>query len=58
MAQDEEPAKRPSALNDEHLEAKVDAILEKVARVGMAGLTDQEREVLMKASDVIRRKES
>lgn len=51
------PAKRTSALHDEHLEAKVDAILEKVGRVGMAGLTDQEREVLQKASDAIRRKE-
>jgi membrane associated rhomboid family serine protease len=55
-----EPPRPTSArrLADEHLEAQVDAILEKIARVGMAGLTDSEREILQKASDEIRRRES
>jgi membrane associated rhomboid family serine protease len=43
---------------DEHLEAQMDAILEKIARVGMAGLTDKEREILNKASEEIRRRQT
>jgi membrane associated rhomboid family serine protease len=52
----EEP-RRASRLNDEHLEAQMDAILEKVGRVGMDGLTEKERELLMKASEAIRRRD-
>jgi len=36
----------------------MDAILEKIARVGMAGLTDKEREILNKASEEIRRRQT
>jgi membrane associated rhomboid family serine protease len=45
-----------SALDDEQLEAKVDAILEKISRVGKDNLTDNERAVLLRASERIRRR--
>jgi membrane associated rhomboid family serine protease len=38
------------------LEAKVDAVLEKISRVGKENLTDSEREVLLKASEVFRKR--
>jgi membrane associated rhomboid family serine protease len=41
---------------DEHLEAKVDAVLEKVAQHGRESLTDSEREILQRASEIYRRK--
>lgn len=41
---------------DEHLEAQVDAVLEKMARTGREGLTEQERELLLKASEIYKRK--
>jgi membrane associated rhomboid family serine protease len=41
---------------DEHLEAKVDAVLEKVARAGQASLTDGERQILLQASEIYKRK--
>ena len=41
---------------DEHLEAQVDAILAKIQQVGMDGLTDDEREVLVRASEAIKRR--
>lgn len=41
---------------DEHLEAKVDAVLEKVARSGQESLTDQEREILLKASEIYKKR--
>lgn len=41
----------------EHLEAKVDAVLEKVARYGRDSLTESERELLVRASEVYRRKQ-
>jgi membrane associated rhomboid family serine protease len=55
------PASKPmvsstARLDDEHLEAQVDAILAKVHRVGMDGLTDQERQVLVRASEAIKRR--
>lgn len=43
---------------EEHLEAKLDAVLEKVARQGQASLTDGEREILLKASEVYKRRRS
>jgi membrane associated rhomboid family serine protease len=46
----------PSAPVDEQLEAKVDAVLEKVARSGQASLTDSEREILFKASEIYKRR--
>jgi membrane associated rhomboid family serine protease len=42
--------------DDEHLEAQVDAILAKIPRVGMEGLTDNERQVLLRASEAIKRR--
>ncbi len=41
---------------DEQLEAKLDAVLEKVARYGQASLTAEEREILFKASDVYKKR--
>jgi membrane associated rhomboid family serine protease len=41
---------------DEHLEAKLDAVLEKVARYGQSSLTDSERKVLMRASEVYKKR--
>jgi membrane associated rhomboid family serine protease len=41
---------------DEHLEAKVDAVLEKVSRHGQDSLTDSEREILFRASEVYKKK--
>jgi hypothetical protein len=41
---------------DEHLEAQVDAVLEKVSRYGQDSLTDSEREILFKASEVYRKR--
>jgi membrane associated rhomboid family serine protease len=41
---------------DEHLEAKVDAVLEKVSRHGEASLTENEREILLRASEIYRKK--
>jgi membrane associated rhomboid family serine protease len=46
----------PSGEADEHLEAKVDAVLEKVARHGQASLTDSERQILVRASEVYKRR--
>ncbi|HYV36942.1 MAG TPA: rhomboid family intramembrane serine protease [Gemmataceae bacterium] len=46
----------PSSPMDEQLEAKVDAVLEKVARTGQASLTDHERQILMRASELYKRR--
>jgi membrane associated rhomboid family serine protease len=61
----EEPVQRvpvaavPSEVNsDEQLEAKLDAILEKVARQGRASLTESENQILMRASEVYKRRRS
>ncbi|MCI0456420.1 MAG: rhomboid family intramembrane serine protease [Gemmataceae bacterium] len=43
---------------DEQLEAKLDAILEKVARSGQDSLTDSERALLLKASEIYKRRRS
>jgi len=58
-----EPAERvavptPTASDsvDEHLEAKVDAVLEKVKRTGMDSLTDKEKQILARASEVYKRR--
>src|SRR5262249_38182539 len=42
--------------NSEHFEAKVDAVLEKVARYGQSSLSDSEREVLNRASELYKRR--
>jgi len=41
---------------DEHLEAKLDAVLEKVSRDGQDSLTESERKVLLRASEIYKRK--
>jgi membrane associated rhomboid family serine protease len=41
---------------DEHFEAKLDAVLEKVARFGQNSLTDKEKQILMRASEVYKRR--
>jgi membrane associated rhomboid family serine protease len=43
---------------DEQLEAKLDAVLEKVARSGQASLTESERQILLRASEVYKRRRS
>jgi len=61
----EEDAREPVAVAappqidlDEHLEAKVDAVLEKVARYGQASLTDAEKQVLLRASEIYKKRRS
>ncbi len=46
----------PSRKVDEQLEAKVDAVLEKVARQGRDSLSESEKELLMRASEVYKRR--
>ena len=41
---------------DEHLEAKVDAVLEKMGRNGKESLTTAERDILLRASEIYRKK--
>jgi membrane associated rhomboid family serine protease len=46
----------PSRDVDEQLEAKLDAVLEKVARSGQDSLNDHERQILMRASEIYKRR--
>jgi membrane associated rhomboid family serine protease len=46
----------PAAAVDEHLEAKLDAVLEKIAKSGKESLTKQEEEILKQASEMYKRK--
>jgi membrane associated rhomboid family serine protease len=48
----------PSADVDEHFEAKVDAVLEKVSRYGQDSLTDSEKEILFRASEMYKKRRS
>jgi membrane associated rhomboid family serine protease len=48
----------PAADVDEQLEAKLDAILEKVARSGQDSLTENERQLLLRASEVYKRRKT
>jgi len=41
---------------DEHLEAEMDRVLEKVKNSGLNSLTDGERQILVRASEVIKRR--
>jgi membrane associated rhomboid family serine protease len=41
---------------DEHLEAKLDRVLEKLSQTGQESLTQEEREILVKASEVYKRR--
>ncbi len=62
VVRDEEPqtpvpvGQAKSSEADEHLEAQVDAVLEKVSRYGQDSLTDSEREILFRASEVYRKR--
>jgi membrane associated rhomboid family serine protease len=52
-----EPVPQPAGGGvDEHLEAKLDAVLAKVARHGKGSLTAEENDILMRASEVFKRK--
>jgi membrane associated rhomboid family serine protease len=49
-------ATAPKSDVDEHLEAKLDQVLEKVARHGQDSLTESERQILFRASEVYKRR--
>jgi membrane associated rhomboid family serine protease len=51
-------APSPTVDVDEQLEAKLDAVLEKVARSGQASLTESERQILFRASEIYKRRRS
>jgi membrane associated rhomboid family serine protease len=52
-----EPVPQPAGgVADEQLEAKLDAVLAKVARHGKGSLTAEENDILMRASEVFKRK--
>ncbi|HEV3145300.1 MAG TPA: rhomboid family intramembrane serine protease [Gemmataceae bacterium] len=53
---EEQPAEVAANPMDEHLEAQVDAVLAKVARQGQDSLTDDERKVLQRASELYRQR--
>jgi membrane associated rhomboid family serine protease len=64
---EEEPARTPVAVAappstgvevDEQLEAKLDAVLEKVSQSGKESLTDSERQILVRASEVYKKRRS
>jgi membrane associated rhomboid family serine protease len=46
----------PQVEIDEQLEAKVDAVLEKIERFGQASLTDSERQLLLRASEAYKKR--
>jgi membrane associated rhomboid family serine protease len=50
------PMRRTPRVVDEQLEAKMDAILEKVSKTGMDSLTEDEKNTLKQASEVLRKK--
>ena len=50
------PVRSRSSRPDEYLEAKLDAVLEKMAKSGRESLTEEENAVLLKASEVYRQK--
>jgi membrane associated rhomboid family serine protease len=49
-------APRPAEAADEQLEAKLDAVLEKVSKYGQESLTAEEREILFKASELYKKR--
>lgn len=50
------PARPRAGKPDEYLEAKLEAVLEKISKSGKASLTPEENAVLLKASEVYRQK--
>jgi membrane associated rhomboid family serine protease len=58
---EEETAKVPARVPaeheiDEHLEAKLDAVLEKMSLVGKDNLTESEKEILLRASEIYKKR--
>jgi membrane associated rhomboid family serine protease len=51
-----DPAARSGEAPDEQLEAKLDAVLEKVSKHGQSSLTPEEREILFRASEVFKKR--
>jgi membrane associated rhomboid family serine protease len=49
-------APRPAGAADEQLEAKLDAVLEKVSKHGQDSLTPEEKEILVKASELYKKR--
>ena len=49
-------APRSSEAPDEQLEAKLDAVLEKVSKHGQGSLTPEEREILFRASELFKKR--
>jgi membrane associated rhomboid family serine protease len=49
-------APRPAGAADEQLEAKLDAVLEKVSKYGQESLTPEEREILFRASELYKKR--
>jgi hypothetical protein len=47
---------RPNEAADEQLEAKLDAVLEKVSKHGQGSLTPEEREILFRASELFKKR--
>ena len=47
---------RPANAPDEQLEAKIDAVLEKVSKYGQESLTPEEREILFRASELYKKR--
>lgn len=61
--EEEQPAPVPASPaplvkqeDEELLEAKMDAVLEKISRVGKENLTESEKDVLLRASEIYRRR--
>ena len=50
------PSASDSGGLDEHLEAKLDEVLEKVNKLGKASLTESEQQVLMRASEIYKKR--
>jgi membrane associated rhomboid family serine protease len=50
------PPASSDKLIDEQLEAKLDAVLEKVARTGKESLSEPERQILLRASEIYKRR--
>src|SRR5260370_41286849 len=63
---EEEPVRTPVAVAapppsvdlDEQLEAKLDAVLQKVSQSGRDSLTESERQILVRASEIYKKKRS
>lgn len=50
------PVAAPAGAMDEHFEAKLDAVLEKIARTGKESLSAEEQRILLQASELYKKK--